>query len=276
MSGADRYIELYRASMAAGGIEAIPPPDRRRMLVLTAAFTPMVAVGAVPVTAIVAVLASIVANVTDRWVGLIVLVAAVIAMGYLTARVAANYQDVPRTRGFRRWLPLGATVVVVGACLTEIVSGSRAPDPVLVLWFAALAWVAGFLPLAAGHWGPGRRALWTVGPVVTFVAIVFVWTQGFFSLRFARAVSDLDAVAQQAANGAQIADGAHAGGFAVHHLTRGQIGGNEGCDVGFWITGFHEEDTRYIAHCVDHPNGDFTHLAGDWWELESKNPPSDL
>jgi hypothetical protein len=111
---------------------------------------------------------------------------------------------------------------------------------------------------------------------VTFVTILFVWTQGFFSLRFARAVPELDAVAQQIANGEQIADGTDAGGFAVHHVSRGHIGGNEGCDVGFRITGFHAEDTRYIAHCVDHPKGDFTHLAGDWWELEGKQPPSDL
>jgi hypothetical protein len=276
VSGADRYIEQYRASMAAGGIEGIPPPDRRRMVVLTAAFTPMVAVAALPLTAVAAAVASIIANVTARWVGLVVLVAAMFALGYGAARWAANYQDVPATRGWRRWFPLAATVVVVGACLAEIVSGSRAPDPVIVLWFASIAWVAGFLPLAAGHWGPGRRVLWTVGPTVTFVAILFVWTQGFFSIRFARAVDDLDAVAQEVADGDRVPDGTHAGGFAVHHINRGHIGGNPGCDVGFWITGFHTDDTRYIAHCVDHPKGSFTHLAGDWWELEGKQPPGNL
>jgi hypothetical protein len=262
--------------MAAGGIEAITPPDRRRMVVLTAAFIPMVAVAALPVTAVAAVLASIVANVTARWVGLVVLLAAVFALGYGTARWAANYQDVPATRGWRRWFPLAATVVVVGACLAEIVSGSRAPDPVIVLWFSSIAWVAAFLPLAAGHWSPGRRAMWTVGPAVTCFAILFVWTQGFFSLRFSRAVGDLDALAQQLANGDQVTDGTQAGGFGVHHVSVGQIGGNPGCDVGFWITGFHAEDTRYVAHCVDHPKGEFTHLAGDWWELEGKQPPSGL
>jgi hypothetical protein len=246
------------------------------MFVLTAAFTPMVAVAALPVTALAAVIASIVANVTARWIGLVVLLAAVLLMGYGTARWSGNYQDVPARRGWRRWLPLAATVVVVGSCLAEIVSGSRAPDPVIPLWFASMVWVAGFLPLAAGHWGSGRRALWAIGPAVTFVTILFVWTQGFFSLRFARAVDDLDTLAQDVANGAQVPDGTHAGGFAVHHVSRGQIGGNQGCDVGFWITGFHAEDTRYIAHCVDQPKGDLTHLAGDWWELEGKQPPSDL
>ena len=174
------------------------------MLVLTMAFTPMMAVAALPVTAMVAVVASIVANVTAGWVGLVVLVAAVVGLGYLTARWAAGYDGVPATRGWRRWLPLAATVVVAGLCLAEIVSGSRAPDPVIVLWFASIVWVAAFFPLAAGAWGPARRALWAVGPAVTFVAIVFVWTQGFFWLRFERAVPDFDALAQQVANGDQV------------------------------------------------------------------------
>jgi hypothetical protein len=103
-----------------------------------------------------------------------------------------------------------------------------------------------------------------------------VWTQGFFSLRFARAVSDLDALAQQVANGDHVADGTHTGGFAVHNVNLGRLGRNAGCDVEFWITGWHDEDTRYIAHCVGHPKGDFTHLAGDWWELEDRTQPTDL
>jgi len=277
VSGRDRYIEEYRASMAAGGgIQSIAPPDRRRMVILTAAFTPMIAVAALPLTAVVAVVASIVANVTARWVGLVLLVVAVVAMGYGMAHWAAKYDDVPATRGVRRWLPLAATVVVVGSCLAEIVSGSHASDPVLPLWFASIVWVFSFLPLAGGRWGPGRRALWTVGPAVTFVAILFVWTQGFFSLRFTRAVSDLDRVAQQVANDEPVPDGTHAGGFVVHHVSRGKIGGNEGCDVGFWITGWHQQDTRYIAHCVGHPTGHFTHLAGDWWQMADKQPPSNL
>jgi hypothetical protein len=276
VSGADRYIEDYRAKMAGGGTQAIAPPDRRRMIILTAAFTPMIAVAALPLTALIAVVASIVANVTARWLGLVVLAVGVLAMGFGMAHWAAKYDDVPATRGVRRWLPLAATVVVVAACLAEIVSGSHAPDPVLPLWFASIVWVFSFLPLAAGTWRPGRRALWAVGPAVTFVAILFVWTQGFFSLRFARAVSDLDRVADQIANREPIRDGTHAGGFVVHHVSPGHIGGNEGCDVGFWITGWHQQDTRYIAHCVGHPKGEFTHLAGDWWQLTDKHPPSDL
>ena len=195
VSGRDRYIEEYLAHMATGGNQVVARPNRRRMLVLTAAFTPMIAVAALPVTAVVAVVASIVANVTARWIGLAVLVVAVVALGYGMAHWAAKYDDVPATRGVRRWLPLAATVVVVGSCLAEIVSGSHAPDPVLPLWFASIVWVFTFLPLAAGVWGPACRALWTVGPAVTFLAIVFVWTQGFFSLRFAHAVHDLDRVA---------------------------------------------------------------------------------
>ncbi len=276
VSGRERYIEEYLAHMATGGNQTTAKPDRRRMLILTAAFTPMIAVAALPITAVVAVVASIVANVTARWIGLVVLVVAVLALGYGMAHWAANYDDVPATKGVRRWLPLAATVVVVASCLAEIVSGSHAPDPVLPLWFASIVWVFTFLPLATGVWGRARRALWAVGPAVTFVAIVFVWTQGFFSLRFAYAVHDLDHVAQEVERGDPVPPGTHAGGFVVHDVNRGHIGGNQGCDLGFWITGWHQQDTRYLAHCVGHPKGDFTHLAGDWWQLADKQPPSNL
>jgi hypothetical protein len=276
VSGVERYIEHHQASRAAGGIEVTAPPDRRRMLVLTAAFTPMIAVAALPVTALVSIGAQVIANVTTSWVGVVVLVAAVVGLGYLTARWAARYQGVPATRGWRRWLPLAATVVVVGAGVAEIVSGSRAPDPVIALWFTSMVWVAAFLPLAAGDWEPSRRALWAVGPAVTFVTILFVWTQGFFPLRFGRAVDEFDALAQQVASGDEVADGTHAGGFEVHHAGTGIFLRSAGCDVGFWITGWHQEDTRYIAHCVGHPEGEFAHLAGDWWELKDRTPPSDL
>ena len=184
MSGVERYIEHYRARAAAGG-GVIARPGRWRMLVLTAAFTPMMAVAALPVTVVVAVVASIVSNVISGWVGLVMQVAAGVGLGYLTARWAAKLHAEPAVRGWRRWLPLATTFVVVGVCLAEIVSGSRVPDPVIPLWVASVAWVAAFLPLAAGVWGPVRRALWAIGPAVTFAAIVFVWTQGFFSLRFA-------------------------------------------------------------------------------------------
>ena len=116
------------------------------MVVLTVAFTPMVAVAALPVTALVGVVASVVANVTARWVGAVVLVGAVVALGYLTARWAARYDDVPATRGWRRWLPLAATVVVAGLGLAEIVSGSHTPDPVILLWIVSVVWVFAFLP----------------------------------------------------------------------------------------------------------------------------------
>jgi hypothetical protein len=133
-----------------------------------------------------------------------------------------------------------------------------------------MAWVAAFLPLAAGVWGPVRRALWAIGPAVTFAAIVFVSTQGFFSLRFARAAPDFDVLARQFADGGHISDGTHAGGFVVHQVNGHRLGQNAGCDLEFWITGWHEQDTRYIAHCVDHLRGDFfTHLTGDWWQLNT-------
>ena len=276
VSGPERYIEQYRARTAAGGVAGTAPPGRGRILVLTAAFTPMMAVAALPVTVAVAVGASLLGNVTASWVGLVIIVAAVVALGYLTARSAAKYDGMPAMRGWRRWLPLAATVVVAGSCLAEIVSGSRAPDPVIVLWLASMVWVAAFFPLAAGVWGPARRALWAVGPVLTFAAIMFVWTQGFFSLRLGRAVADFDAIAQRVANGELVSDGTNAGGFVVHGVNVGRLGRNAGCDVEFWITGWHEEDTRYIAHCVSKPKGDFTHLAGDWWQLNDRTPPSNL
>ncbi len=275
MSDVGQYIEQYRAR-TAGDAGRIAPPDRRRMLALTAAFTPMTAVAALPVTAAVAVVASLIAKVTATWVGLVILVAAVVGLGCLTARWAAKYDGMPAVRGWHRWLPLAVTVVVAGAGLAEIVSGSRAPDPVVVLWLASMVWVAAFIPLAAGVWGPARRALWAIGPAMTFVAIMFVWTQGFFSLRFDRAVADFDVLVQQVADGDRVADGTPAAGFVVHDVNTGRLGRNAGCDVEFWITGWHAEDTRYIAHCVDRPRGDFTQLAGDWWRLEGKTPPSNL
>ena len=52
--------------------------------------------------------------------------------------------------------------------------------------------------------------------------------------------------------------------------------GPAGCDVELWITGWHADDTRYIAHCAGELKGDFRHLAGEWWQLKGKSPPSDL
>ena len=249
------------------------------MLALTAAFTPMVGVAALPATAVIAVAASIVANATARWVGAMVLVPAVVALGYLTARWAAKYDDVPATRGWRRWLPPAATVVITGLCLAEIVSGSHTPDPVIMLWIASTVWVFAFLPLATGVWKPARRALWALAPAITTAAIIFMFTQGLFSWRFARAIPDFDELAQQAANGDEVPDGTHAGGFEVHDVNLGRLAKTAGCDVELWITGWHEDDTRYIAHCVAPPTedfADFAHLTGDWWELKDKTPPTNL
>jgi len=276
VSGVERYIEQYRAGTAAGDGGSDTRPARRRMLVLTAAFTPMTAVAVLPGTAGVAVVAWLIANVTARWVGVVLLVSAVVALGFVTARWAVRFDAMPAVRGWRRWLPLGATVVVAGSSLAEIVTGSRAPDPLIVLWLASAVWVAAFVPLAAAAWGPARRAMWAIGPALTLIAIMVVWTQGFFSLRFSRALPDLDAVAQQVADGERIPDGMHAGGFVVHEVNVSRLARNAGCDVELWITGWHEADTRYIAHCVRRPRGEYTHLARDWWQLDDRTPPSFL
>src|SRR5262245_32180967 len=82
-----RYAEQYKT-----GLVSIESPDRRRMVILTAAFTPMVAVGALPITAVTATIASIIADVTARWIGLVILIATQIALGFAAARLAANYQ----------------------------------------------------------------------------------------------------------------------------------------------------------------------------------------
>ena len=99
----------------AAGEGVIAPPGRRRMLVLTAAFTPMMAVAALPVTVVVAVVASIVSTVTAGWVGLVMHVAAGVGLGYLTARWAANYRGPPCVAGAggyrwqrRSWSPVCA------------------------------------------------------------------------------------------------------------------------------------------------------------------------
>jgi hypothetical protein len=276
VSGSERYIEQYQARMAAQGVASRAPPGRPRLLALTAAFTPMIAAAALPVTAAIAVLAWLVSQVTARWVGLVLLAAAVIAMGSLTARWATKTTATPAAHGWRRWLPLVVTIAVAATCLAEIVSGSHTPDPIILLWIEAIVWVAAFFPLAGITWGPTHRALWVVGPALTFATIVFVFTQGLFWLRFSRAVPDLDAVAASVAKGEQVPDGAHAGGFVVHDVNVGRLGRNAGCDVEFWITGWHQQDTRYIVHCDEAPRGNFAHLAESWWQLEDKSPPSNL
>jgi hypothetical protein len=275
-SGLERYAEHYWARIAAGGGDEIAPPDRRRMLALTAAFTPMIAVAALPVTAGIAVAAWLVGNVTARWIGLVLLVAAMVALGYLTARSAASYNGLPAVRGLRRWLPQTATVAVAGSGLAEIMSGSRAPDAVFVLWFASMVWLYAFLPLAVGAWGRARRALWTIGPTVALAAIIFVWTQGFFAIRFANAVPEFDELARQVADGDHVADGTPVGGFEVHNVNLGRLGTIAGCDLEFWITGWHQNDTRYIVHCAHPPKSDFTHLTGQWWQIKGRTIPSDL
>ena len=241
---------------------------------LTAAFTPMVAVAVLPVTAVVAAVAWTIANATSRWVGVVMLLAVVVGLGYVTARLAITYDDVPADRGWRRWLPLAATIVVVVAGLAEILTGSRAPDPVIVLWLASLVWVAAFLPLAtrclggdaSGDVDRRPRGDLRGDPVRVDAGVL---------LDAVRACgSEFDELAQRVVDGEQIADGTQVGGFVVHDINRGRLGRSSGCDVEFWITGWHEEDTRYIAHCVGEPEG-LDHLARDWWQIE-RTPPGNL
>jgi hypothetical protein len=100
---------------------------------------------------------------------------------------------------------------------------------------------------------------------------------GFFSFRFGRAEPELDAIAAAVAAGERVQGGGHVGTFVVRRIDPGHIGGYEGCEVGIKITGWHEEDTRYIAHCTAHPKRDAAHpdykyndLSGDWWEVVGK------
>ena len=168
------------------------------------------------------------------------IVAVVVGLGYFTTRIAIRYDDVPADRGWRRWLPLAATIVVVVAGLAEILTGSRAPDPVIVLWLAALVWVAAFLPLAtasgrhAGACGPSARGDLGGDPVRV--------DAGVFSLRFGRAAAEFDELAQRVVNGEQIPEGTEVGGFEVHSVNQGRLGRSSGCDVELWITGWHDED----------------------------------
>ena len=276
VSGRDRYIEEYLAHMATGGNQVVARPNRRRMLVLTAAFTPMIAVAALPVTAVVAVVASIVANVTARWVGLVVLVVAVVALGYGMARWAAKYDDVPATRGGAagsRWRRRSWSSV---PAWLRSCRGSHAPDPVI----AALVRIDGVgvrVPSTGGRC-LGAGASSTVGGrprgdvlgdrvrVDAGLLLVAICPRSPRPRRVARRGRRGDPIPRRHTRGRL------RGALSQHRPHRRE----PGCDLGFWITGWHEEDTRYLAHCVGHPKGDFTHLAGDWWQLADKQPPSNL
>jgi hypothetical protein len=272
----DHFVQQWRTNVA--GRAEVVRVDGRRMLALTAELTPMVAVAAAfPVTVVLALLTEYIGKVTALWVGIVLLAAALIVLGYMAARWAVSHPGLPVTYGWRRRLPLVATVVIVAECVAEMASGSRAPtDPVIVLCLGSIAWLFAFLPLATSPRTKAHRVVWIAIPALTLVTTLFVSTQALFWLRFKLAVSDLDAVAERVVEGQKVPDGTHAGGFVLHYVQGGHIRGNEGCDAGMWITGWHQDDTRYIAHCVGEPSGNFSHLEGDWWQVNDMLRPSDL
>ncbi len=227
----------------------------------------MVAIAALPITAVLGLGASVLSNVTARWVGLVVLVAAVVAVGAWVASVAIDSGAPVRTGWWWRLLPYVATAGVVVAGLTEIISGSKAPDPILAMWFLACFWLYAFVPLASGASSRRHRVIWPIAPVVSVVVIVFVWTAGFFSIRFERSLDEFDAFADRLSAGERFEARTEIGSFVVRN--RGRL---PGCDQAFRITGFHELDDRWIARCPDgRPEGDdIDHIAGEWYEYPGR------
>lgn len=261
-----RYAARYREQQQRDEV------DRERVwwvrfVALTAAFTPMVAVGALPVTALLGFGTSVLANATSAWVGLVVMITVVVVMGAWTARFALANQGAPRDRGWRRLVPFAITAGVVAAGLTEIVSGSKAADPVLALWFLAFAWMIVFVPRGRRRWSGAERILWAAAPTVTAVTIVVVWTAGLFAYRFDRSIDELDAYVKALEAGEQYQAGVEVGDFTIKN--RGIL---RGCDRAFRIEGWHELDDRWIAYCPSgEPTGDgIDHLAGHWYEFPGR------
>jgi hypothetical protein len=238
--------------------------------VVVAMCAPMAAVALLPVTAFAGFVASTVAVWLGSVAGAVVLLSVVFVVGYLIATVLFDYGSRPADSGWRRFLPHGVTAGVVAAGLTEIISGSRAPDPVIALWFLALAWLVVLSAHVHERWSAVDRAVWFAGPIVTIAVIVVVWTSGFFALRFERSVDALDVYVSRLEAGQQFVPRTHVGWFTV--LSVREV---PGCRAAFEITGWHEGDDRLIAEC---PNGaaarpDLEHLAGDWYEYVDRPGP---
>jgi hypothetical protein len=268
-NGRASYIEQYRARHAT---DVLSPErvGRARWIALVAAFVPMGAAAGLPFTALLLGVSSYVASSTTVIVGAVVLLGALCLAGYGLARTAIAYGGVSSHQHIRRALPWVASIVVIGFGLAEMLSGSKAPDPVIGLWFAAIGWVIASFPLAGGVWGWGRRAVWAAAPIVTAITLVFVGTSGFFDQRFSRSVDGLDAYAQRLESGEQFVAGTRAGGFRVEQY----YDGARQCETEFLIDAFHEDDRRWILRCPDGPpDAGVTHLAGDWYEVDRSGAP---
>jgi hypothetical protein len=239
------------------------PVTRRRLLALTLAFSPMVALGALPVTAIVGLGAQAVSHFTSIGVGEIFFVVMVVVAGASLARAAVAWPRLVKQSVLSRMLPTVVTILLVAAGLTEVLSGSRAPDAVLAMWFLAMGWLFVFYPRSRQVWSVGDRVLWTIGPLVTAAVIIVVWTSGFFGYRFDRSLDDLDRYVAELDAGVDYQAGVQVGDFTI--LGRGFL---RGCDHAFHIDGWHESDDRWIAHCpAAPPSGDgIHHLQGDWYQ----------
>ena len=245
----------------------LTPASWKRRIALTLAFAPMLAMGSLPVTAMVGLGAQAVSHFTSIGIGEVFFALIVLVAGAWLARVAVSWPRRPNDKGIHRLAPTAITMLVVAAGVVEIVSGSKAPDPVLALWFFAFAWLFVFFPRSRQVWSPSRRLLWTTGPLVTAVVIVVVWTAGFFAFRFERSLVDLNAYVAGLDAGVKYHAGAQVGDFTIRN--RGAL---RGCDYAFRIKGWHESDDRWIAFCpASPPGGEGTQpLAGDWYQYPGR------
>lgn len=239
----------------------------KRRVALTLAFAPMLAMGALPVTAMVGLGAQAVSHFTSVGIGEMFFAALVLLAGAWLARVAVSWPRRPNDDGLHRYAPIAITLLVVIAGVVEIASGSKAPDPVLALWFCSFAWLFVFFPRSRQVWPPARRMLWTVGPLVTTAVIIVVWTAGFFAYRFDRSLDDLNAYVADLDAGVRYQAGVEVGDFTIR--SRGVL---RGCDHAFHVDGWHERDDRWIAYCpASPPTYEGTrHLAGDWYEYPGR------
>lgn len=236
-------------------------PTRRALVVL--AFAPMLVVGGLPATFLLGIGASAIAEATSVWLGAAVMLLVIAAVSVTIGRWAMSAARRVDQVGWRRRVPLAVTALVVVLATIEVVTGSRAPDPVLLLWFVSLGWLFVFFPRATRVWHSADRIQWTLAPLLTALVIVVSVTAGFFSWRFERSLDDFDRYAAGLTDG-PFRPGAHLGWFDV--IGRGRFAG---CDVALHIDGWYERDRRWVAWCPDgEPVREAHHLSGDWYEFE--------
>lgn len=240
------------------------PASWLRLLALTLAFAPMLAIGVLPVTAMVGLGAQAVSHFTSIGVGEVFFAAIVLIAGAWLARTAVSWPRRVRDTGLNRYVPAAITTLLVTVGVIEIVSGSKGPDLVLAIWFLAFAWLFVFFPRSRQVWSPGRGLLWTAGPLVTAAVIVVVWTSGFFAYRFDRSLDDLNAYVAELDSGGTYRAGAVVGDFTIRR--RGFL---RGCDYAFQIEGWYQSDDRWIAYCPTNPpsGSGIAALGGDWHEF---------